>query len=175
MSSEAAVSDTAFTGTSVTVDKEQSTLTFVGGSSVIDHEGSFEDFDVVITPSATDPADFTQAQVAVTIDTTSITSDSEMLTGHLNKEDFFDTTNYPTATFTSTSIDSAGDNMYKITGDLVLKGQTKTATFDATVTDDGMTVHYDLPRKDFGIGNDSYGDKLLDETVPVDGTIVFVK
>jgi len=47
--------------------------------------------------------------------------------------------------------------------------------FDAEITDAALTAHYDLPRQEFGIGNDSYGDKLLDPLVPVDVKLVFLE
>ena len=128
-----------------------------------------------MTPDATDPADFTKATVEVMIDVTSIYSDSNGLTGHLQKEDFFDVANHPEATFTSTQIVKTGDRTYDITGDLMIKGVTKTVTFSATVSDSTIVATYDLPRRDFGIGNDHYGDKLLDEQVPVTVTLVFVQ
>ena len=155
------------------MDETQSTLTFVGGSTIIDHEGSFKTFDVTLTPDTTNPADLENASLEVRVDVASVETDSAGLDGHLMKEEFFDVENYPEVTFTSTDIRAEGDNRYSIVGDLTVKGMTKNVTLDASVTDAGMTVVFDLPRKEFVIGNDSYGDKLLDDIVPVNAEIVF--
>jgi polyisoprenoid-binding protein YceI len=158
------VSDTAFTGTRTTVDTKASVLSFVGESSVVNHEGKFNAFTVTLIPNAQTPADFTQATLNVSVDLTSVETDSKGLDGHLQKEDFFDTAAYPTATFTSTSI---------VSGDLTVKGATKSAMMEASVTDDALLGALAFPRKDFGVGNDSYGDKLLKETVPVMVKVMF--
>jgi polyisoprenoid-binding protein YceI len=166
----------AFTGTrSMEVDESQSYISFMGNSNLVDHEGKFNDFDVTITPDAADPSNFEGARVEATIDIASVETDSDGLTGHLQRDDFFAAEAHPQATFTSTSIVSKGGNAYDVTGDLTIKGVTKTATLAAEVTDAWLTATYDLPRREFGIGNDSYGDKLLEETVPVDVKIVFAE
>ncbi len=174
-SSSVATEVTVFTGTRTGVDLTQSSITFVGGSDIIDHDGGFNTFTVTITPDATTPSDFTKASVEATIDVASVYTDSNGLTGHLQREDFFDVANHPQVTFTSTEIVKTGDTSYDITGDLTVKGVTKQVTFDAEVSDTAVVAMLDLPRRDFGIGNDHYGDKLLDETVPVIVTATFAQ
>ena len=143
---------------------QQSSLTFIGGSSIVDHEGGFSDFSISLTESDIPEEAVLVANVVID----SIYSDSDRLTEHLKAEDFFDADNYPEASFTSTSIVKVdGEDMYEVTGDLTVKGVTKTVTINAVIDDDYIKLTYDLPRKEFGIGNDSYGDKLLDETIPV--------
>lgn len=165
----------AFTGMHTNVDASGSTIVFMGGSNIVNHDGGFRSFTATVTPDVTDPSDFTKATVTANINVASVYSDSNGLTGHLQKEDFFDVANHPEATFTSTEIVKTGDSTYDITGDLTVKGVTQSATFSATVSDASVVATYDLPRRDFGIGNDHYGDKLLNETVPVTVTLVFVQ
>lgn len=141
----------------------ESSLTFIGGSSIIDHPGGFADFTVDVGSSA----DLINSVVTATAEVDSIYTDSERLTGHLMTEEFFDAENYPTITFTSTEITADGADGYDIIGDLTIKGMTKSIIMHATLDGDLLTAEFDLPRKEFGIGNDSYGDKLLDEFVPV--------
>lgn len=172
-SSDSSVAATAFTGTRTTVDAENSQITFKGNSNIIDHDGEFETFTVTVTPDSATPADFQKATISAEIDMTSVTTDSDGLTGHLQKEDFFDVMNHPKATFESTSILQNADGTYDVMGNLTIKGITKTATFKTTVSDDGLTTTYDLPRKDFNVGNDAYGDKLLEDIVPVTVTVKF--
>ncbi len=166
-------STTSFNGELKPIDKEQSVISFVGKSNIINHEGKFMEYTAQITLDAAEPANLERAKISADIDLTSVVTDAGGLNGHLQKADFFATEEYPKATFTSTSIVRKDGNQYDITGDLTIKGVTKSITFPAEITDAYMTAHYDLPRKDFGIGNDNYGDKLLEETVPVDVKLVF--
>lgn len=167
------VSDTAFSGELKQIDKEQSAISFVGKSDVIDHQGKFNEYSATVTLDEENPADLEKASITAEIDITSVVVDADGLQDHLLKDDFFSTETYPKATFVSTGIVSKGGNMYDISGDLTIKGVTKPITFTAEITDDYLTAQYDLPRAEFGIGNDSYGQKLLDPTVPVDIKLVF--
>lgn len=165
----------AFTGQNMEIDYDQSYISFVGGSDIVDHESEFEKFAVVITPDAAAPADFTKATVVATIDLTSVKTDADGLNGHMQKADFFDTATYPEATFTSTSITEDGEGHYDITGDFTLKGVTKPLTLEAELTDSYLLATGEIPRKEFGVGNDTYGQKLIDETVPLEAKLVFVR
>ena len=49
--------------------------------------------------------------------------------GHLSSPDFFNTKQYPTIEFTSTSVKPI-EGGYKVTGDLTLHGETKPVTFE---------------------------------------------
>ncbi len=169
---------TAFTGTATTVNPAQSSITFVGKSSIVDHPGRFERFTATLTPDATTPADLSKASFKATIDLTSVKTDSEGLDGHMQKEDFFDTAKFPEASFVSTSIVAEpedGANHYDIIGDLAIKGVTKSVTAEALITDEGLTATFEIPRKEYGVAKDSYKDKLLDDMVPVTVTLVFTK
>lgn len=173
---EVVETDTAFSGDVKAIDSEQSAVSFIGGSDVIDHEGKFTQYTAMIDLDDENPADLEKASIEATIDLTSAVTDADGLNGHLQKADFFDTASgATTATFVSTSIVATGGNMYDITGDLTLKGQTKSVSFPAEITDEYLVATYDLPRKEFNIGNDTYGAKLLDDTVPVTVKLVFQK
>ncbi len=166
-------SNTAFSGELKQIDKSKSVISFVGKSNLVNHEGKFSDYSATVTLDQETPADLTLASIVAEIDITTVVVDAEGLQGHLQKDDFFSTETYPKATFVSTSIVSKGDNMYDVTGDLTIKGVTKQVTITAEITDEYLIAMYDLPRADFGIGNDSYGEKLLEPTVPVDIKLVF--
>ncbi|MES2766072.1 MAG: YceI family protein [Bacteroidota bacterium] len=74
--------------------------------------------------------DFSDAKATVTIDANSISTDNEKRDGHLKSGDFFDTAKYPTITFVSTSFKKVKGNKYKITGNLTMRGVTKTIAMD---------------------------------------------
>ncbi len=167
--------ETPFDGSIKGIDAEQSVISFVGGSDVVDHEGKFTTYTASVDLDETEPANLEKATITADIDLTSVKTDSAGLDGHMQKADFFNTASGSTATFASTSIVAKGNNMYDVTGDLTLKGQTKSITLEAEITNDYLLATYDFPRKEWGIGNDSYKDKLLDEFVPVTVKLVFVK
>ena len=64
----------------------------------------------------------------------------QRLETHLHSPDFFNTAQFPSATFRSTSTKKTGDE-YAITGDLTIKGITKPITFQAKTSEqDGRWV-----------------------------------
>ncbi len=167
--------ETSFSGELKEIDAEQSVLSFVGGSDILDHQGKFTRYTASVDLDDVEPANLEKAVITAEIDLTSAETDAPGLDGHLQKSDFFNTASGSTATFTSTSIVAKGDNMYDVTGDLTIKGQTKSVGFPAEITDEYIVATYDFPRAEFGIGNESYGAKILDETVPVSVKLVFKK
>jgi polyisoprenoid-binding protein YceI len=75
---------------------------------------------------AEDPKDST---VEVTIQMASVSSGTDDRDAHLKSEDFFDVEQYPTMTFTSTSVEPDGSS-WKLTGDLTIKDVTRPVTLD---------------------------------------------
>lgn len=167
--------DAMFDGTVKDIDATQSVISFVGGSSIVDHEGKFTEFSADVTLDPTEPANLEKATISATVDLTSVKTDSAGLDGHLQKADFFNTASGATATFASTKIEREEGTHYNVTGDLTVKGQTKSVTFKADITNEYLLATFDFPRKEFGVGNDQYKDKLLDEQVPVTVKLVFKK
>lgn len=167
--------ETSFSGELREIDKSQSVISFTGKSNIINHEGKFPNYTAEVTLDADEPANLEKATISAELDVATIEVDAPGLQGHFMKDDFFAVETYPKATFVSTDIVSKGDNMYAITGDLTVKGTTKSVTIDAEITDAYLTAEYDFPRMDFGIGNESYGQKLLEPMVPVSIKLVFVQ
>ena len=133
------------------------TLTHLALSEV---DGAFKTVDAKITSSK---ADFTDAVFELTADLKTVTTFNEMRDGHLQKPDMFDTEKYPTLTFKSTAIAKTGDKAYKLTGDLTMKGVTKSVTLDLTLLGTGENPRSKKPmvgwkatgaikRTDFGVG-----------------------
>jgi polyisoprenoid-binding protein YceI len=77
-----------------------------------------------------DAADLKDSSAEVTIDTASVDSRVEMRDNDLRSDHFFDVQKYPTITFRSTKIESAGTAKLKVTGDLTIHGITKPVTLD---------------------------------------------
>ena len=130
----------------------------------------FRSFDVSLD---LDSANIENSKVDVLIDATSIDSRVEVFNGHLSGEDFFDTANHPQITFTTTEINSTGDNTFDLTGDLTIKGVTKPVTLNAilrkadmhpmrNVPSIGVTAEGMLSRSEFGLtrGVPNIGDEV---------------
>jgi len=80
----------------------------------------------------------TLTNVSLDIDVASIDTNQQQRDDHLRSADFFDVANNPTMTFRSTAISQSGDDI-TITGDLTMKGVTKSVT---------LTGEYSSPVKD---------------------------
>lgn len=161
----------------VDVDKEQSSIDWVGAKVTLQHDGGFEDFDGSLSFEGDTPR-----QVAFTIDTTSIWSDTDKLTGHLKTPDFFDVENYPTARFESTSIveksGESGSN-YEITGNLEMRGQNNSVTFPATVDMSGEAIEaqaqFTINRHLWNVSYKGAPDNLIHDDVLIKLDLVFPK
>ncbi len=96
----------------------------------------------------------TLKSLTVEIDTTSITTDFEMLTTHLKSPDFFDVRRFPTAKFESTKI-TPGAGSSQVTGKLTLHGLTKEISFPANVEigPSGLALksEFAIDRSEFGM------------------------
>lgn len=143
-----------------------SKVDFVGSKVTGSHEGGFKSFTGSVSVTDGTPEG---SSVAVTIDTTSLWSDNENLTGHLKSPDFFDVEAHPTASFTSTEIAAADEGGYTLTGNLDLHGVTKQISFPATieVNDQGFSANaeFSINRMDFGIVYAGKADDLIREEV----------
>lgn len=108
-------------------------------------------------------------KISLEIDTNSLTSDNAKLTAHLKSADFFECLNFPKATFVSTKIEAGSDAAkatHTVTGDLTLRGKTKSITFPATVSADGSQINstFTISKKDFGM---IYGEGKINDAVQI--------
>ncbi len=65
------------------------------------------------------------SSVEVTIQTVSIRTHNETRDNDLRSSNFLQVDKYPTITFKSTSVEPAGEDLYTLTGDLTIKGNTR--------------------------------------------------
>lgn len=112
------------------------------------------------------------SSVEVTLPLAGLDSFSSDFDEHLRSADFFDAGTFPTITFKSTSVESAGGNRLKITGDLTVKDITRPVVLDATINRfaehpmakrpaAGFDATTTLKRSDFGVG--AYAPNVSDE------------
>jgi polyisoprenoid-binding protein YceI len=120
--------------------------------------GSFKNFEGTVE---TEGDDFSNAKVNFSIDINSIDTNQTMRDDHLKSPEFFDAAQYPHITFKSTSFSKTGEGTYKVTGDLTIKGITKSVSLDVehggSATDfygntkAGFELTGKINRKEFGL------------------------
>ena len=109
--------------TSWNVDPAHSNASFTVRHLVISNvRGEFQKMSGAVKLDDKDPA---KSSVEATIETGSIDTRVVDRDKHLKSPDFFDVEKYPTITFKSTKVESAGRGKLKVTGDLTMKGVTK--------------------------------------------------
>ncbi|HZV37260.1 MAG TPA: YceI family protein [Pseudoxanthomonas sp.] len=97
---------------------------------------------------------------------------SALFNEHLNSADWFDSAQFPTATFKSTKVEAAGEGKLKVTGDLTIRGITKPVVLDATLNKAadhplgkraaiGFNATATVKRSDFGLAK--YVPNVSDE------------
>lgn len=165
-SSNANTNSTAATkGDALLITPENSKVEFTGSKVTGKHDGGFKQFTGTIDLVN---AKAEESSVSVEIDIASVYSDADGLTEHLKTGDFFEVSKFPKATFKSTKIaaDTAkGADNYNVTGDLTLRGETKSISFPATIkitdADVSVTTDFSINRKDFGILYTGKADDLI--------------
>lgn len=126
----------------------------------------------------------------VTLDMASLTNtdltgkSKDGLEGHLKSPDFFDVAQYPTAEFVITGLNSivattavkVGDATHNITGNLTMKGITKSVTFPAVVAVTKKTVSanatFNVDRNEWGI---TYGEGKVNKEINLKLNLMAVK
>jgi polyisoprenoid-binding protein YceI len=158
--------------TTYALDPAHSAATFsikhLGVSTV---RGEFGQIKGVI---ALDRSNLRASKVDASIDATSVNTREPKRDAHLKSPDFFDVAKYPTLSFKSTRIESAPGGGLKLTGDLTIRGVTKSVTFDVqplsadTKTPFGTTIvgtsaTARINRRDFGVTGGAAGVMVGDE------------
>jgi len=142
------------------IDPSHSSIMFNAKHSGIAFvNGRFMEFDATVQGGT--PQDFTGSKVAFTAQVSSVSTGAEGRDKHLKTADFFDMENHPTISFVSKSFTKSGENKYKVTGDLTMRGNTKEVELTAihigsTKTRDGLDkVGFQLTgnvdRNEFGV------------------------
>lgn len=165
---EPAAAPVAQSGTAYAFSNEGSSVSWVGSKVTGSHDGGFNAFTGSFTA---DGDDVTTGSVEVNIDTTSLWSDNDDLTGHLKSPDFFDVEQFPTSVFKSTEIAANEEGGYTVTGNLDLHGVSKQISFPATIAmvEGGFTAQaeFSVMRFDFGMEYPGPADNLIRDEVVI--------
>lgn len=118
------VDTTALAGT-WTLDPAHTRIGFSARHAMVTKvRGNFDQFEGTVV------AEGETAQVNVTIQAASITTNNQMRDDHLRNNDFLEVDTYPTITFASTAVEFVDDETLRVTGDLTIKATTKSITID---------------------------------------------
>lgn len=176
---------TALTGT-WTLDPAHTRIGFVARHAMVTKvRGSFNEFEGT---AEVDGNDLSASKVSLTIKAASIDTRNEQRDGHLKSNDFLAMDEHPEITFVSTSVATGGEGDVDITGDLTIKGTTKSVTvpfeFDGVATDpfgnqragfEGKTV---INRTDYGVNFNAAletGGVLVSEKITLEFEISAIK
>ena len=168
------------------LDSSHSRLGFVARHAMVAKvRGSFDTFE---GSGTIDGADITKSSVNVTIDANSINTGNADRDAHLRSNDFFGSDEHPEIVFVSTSVAKTGSDSIDITGDLSIRGVTKSITipftFEGAATDPfgnvraGFEGKVVVNRKDFGIEWNAAletGGVLVSEKVTLEFEISAIK
>jgi len=90
-------------------------------------KGKFKEFDISLK---TTDGDFLKSKIEAKIDVNSVDTGNELRDAHLESESFFYAKEFPEIKFNSKSIDLYGKDIYKITGELTIRGVTEEVELD---------------------------------------------
>lgn len=157
--------DPAAKGT-IALNPSNTELTFTGAKVTKSHTGTFQKFTGAVSVDDTPES----AVVQLDIDLGTVKTDTERLDGHLKSGDFFDVANHPTAQFVTREIKPA-DEAYTVTGDLTLRGVTKSVSFpaDIEVSDDRFTMQaeFSINRHEWNVSYKGQADDLIRDDVVI--------
>lgn len=120
--------------------------------------GKFDTYDATIE---TDDDNFENANMEFSANINSINTNNTDRDNHLKSADFFDADNHPKLTFKASSFTKIDGHNYELTGDLTIKGITKTVKFPVEFsglmkdpwgnTKAGLNIEGKINRKDWGL------------------------
>lgn len=154
-----------------TVLPEKSEIRFVSKQMNVPVEGKFRKFTVQLS---FDPAKPEAGTTRITIDLAGIDTGSAEADEEARTRGWFDTRNFPTANFVSTTVKPLGPNRYEVAGKLTIKGRSRDVTAPVSFRQDGANAVLEggfvVKRLQFAIGEGPWSDV---ETVADDVQVRF--
>ena len=131
---------------------QEAEITFKIKNAGVFVDGSFDSIQVV---QDFDPENLNESSFQAKIPVSTIFTGIKSRDRHLLKAKYFNVEEYPEITFNSTDILKV-DEGYELTGDLTIKGITKSIKFDFKLEEGGLSTYYsgylELDRRDYGVG-----------------------
>ncbi len=145
------------------VDYGRSEIRFVIKQMNVPMEGGFSRFKV---DAAFEPSKPEMGQFRVEIDVASIDTGSEEGNGEAKRPAWFDTGRHPKALFVSKTITKDGQGRFTMTGDMTVKGRTKSSSLPLLLQPQRQggwlaNGRFALKRTDFEIGGGEWADPAV--------------
>ncbi|HXM71197.1 MAG TPA: YceI family protein [Thermoanaerobaculia bacterium] len=143
--------------TTYKVDPVHSGVTFTVRHFVSEVEGRFKDYAGTIKYDAQHPAD---SSVQFTVQAASIDTGNDSRDKDLRSDNYFGVEKFPTLSFVSTKVTPKGGDTFDVTGNLTIKGVTKTITIPASFLGEmktkmgeraGFRSAFTIKRSDYGV------------------------
>ncbi len=157
------------------LNNEASKIDWTGSKVFGSHDGSIElnDGMLVFEGDKITGGEFVVDMTSITNRDIESPKTNAKLVGHLKSEDFFGVKKHPTAKFIIKKVNKKKDNLYSITGDMIIKGNSNEVTFDAKIWKSGEKIHamanFDIDRTKWNIRYrstnffDSLGDVAISD------------
>lgn len=141
---------------------DQSDIRFVSRQMGVPVEGRFKKFDAQL---AFDPKKPEAARIAITIDLGSAALGVAETEAELAKPDWFNTPQFPKASFQSTTVKPQGGGKYEVAGKLAIKGMSRDVVVPVVLAPNGnnttATGAFAIQRLDFKIGDGDWKDTSM--------------
>src|SRR5258706_14810856 len=124
-----ATQDTTVGAQIYSIDKAHSEVGFQVRHLLTKVRGRFTEFSGTMRIDEQRPEN---SSVALTIDASSVDTNTADRDRHLRSADFFDVENHPTVQFTSSRVTKRSPDTYDLTGTLTIRGVSKEVTFPVT-------------------------------------------
>ena len=155
------------------VDTKSSTLVWTGKKVTGQHTGAVPILsgELTLQNKLVTGGSFEIDLSALTVTDITDKDSNAKLVGHLKGDDFFNTTQYPKASFSITSVSLKSGNEYVVKGKLTIKGKTNDIEFPAVITNDGKQltatakIVVDRTKFDIRYGSKSFFDNLGDKAI----------
>ncbi|MBI5481854.1 MAG: YceI family protein [Deltaproteobacteria bacterium] len=109
-----------------------------------------------------DEKDLTKSKIDATVDVAALSTRNQKRDDHLRSEAFFNAEKFPSLSFKSTKVEKLSDDKLRITGDLSIRGTTKSVVLETTLTPEvqnpfskaatrGAVATTTINREDFGL------------------------
>ncbi len=169
-----------------TIDPAHSEIFFkVKHLMITNVKGEFRTFEATVISEGND---FSNAEVNVEIDASSIFTNSDARDGHLKSADFFDIEKYKQINFKSTEVKKINSESFQLIGDLNIKGISNKITLDVDfggiIIDPygkekaGFSISGKFNRKDWGLTWNAAlesGGVMVSDEVRISAEAQFIK
>ena len=167
------------------LDPAHTTIGFVARHAMVTKvRGNFNEFEGTLTVAE----NINESAANATVKTASIDTNNAERDEHVRNEDFFDVEKFPEMTFTATKFDVNEAGEGTVTGDLTIKGTTKSVDFkveETGVAEDpfgntrlGFEATTSINRTDFGIDFNAplkTGGVLVSEYIKIELEVSAIK